>query len=436
MAIFVFISIIFIIFSFFNFKGSFVLFSAVKMLALNAMCLRYTPPALSMETFLITYYIIAFLFKGYLKDFSFVFSKYPLKNYFIIELISVFASVVISLIPLNSLLTGVSLYIIDDIIYSLLFFIMLIRDKNIIRQFIVYSMIIYVIASIFGIYEFFTGYNFFYKYLSDNVSEKLLEGKLMNAGERLGMVRVKSLFVSPNNMIYGAFLSSLAFAYNTYFRKKIPCVLPFTFLAITTIFIANSRTVLLSSFVVLLPMFIKNRRSLKYTFIAVVLLLLAYPFLERFIPNITSVLYSDDRNALSGSSVEMRVGQLEASWKLFLRSPIVGNGFRSCIYFEKIMPELFGTESIWFKLLIERGIVGLFAYFYMFYIMVTRCDILKNSILFFYIAGYLVANTMSSLPGFSMSYLYTTTLMLFYMKHQKKLKILQYEYYLNSYFKR
>lgn len=394
------------------------------MFALSAMCLKYTPPALSMETFLNFYFLFAFIYNGYLNRYKVIYKRFPLRKYFNFQLISIAASTLATMIPMNTFITGLIMALVEDFIYPLLFYVMLRKDKSIVPMFIKYSMFLYLFAAFIGFYEYATRKDVFAEFLYANVAPELLSGKFFHGGERLGMVRMNSIFASPNNMIYGAFISVLAYAYNCYSRKKIKYTLAFTFLTITTILMANSRTVLFSSILIIAPMFFKINRTPKYIIVAVVVAFFAYPFITKYSSNITSVVDTSQKAQIQGSSVEMRKEQLAASWTLFERSPIVGNGYQSIKFFLSEKGGgwgglLRGTESIWFKLLIERGILGILAYLYMFYIMAVKFCILRSSIMFFYLGGYLVANTMSSLPGFNMSFLYITMIMLHYIINLK-----------------
>lgn len=279
-------------------------------------------------------------------------------------------------------------------------------------------MIIFSITAIYGIVEFLIGQNIILDYIINNVPEDQLLGKLYLGGERLGLRRINSLYVSPNNIIYGAFIASLANAYNlSHHGKKLKYVTIFTFLALFVVILANSRTVLISSLIILFPVFVLSKQSIKYVTISVLILFIAAPFLLQYIANITSVFASSHSSqAIEGSSFDMRLEQLAASYLLFIKSPIFGNGFQSVNYFLSdeggMAYVLRGAESIWFVLLIERGILGLIAYLSMFAIMAKRYKIFKDSIFLFYVIGYLVSNTMSSMPGFSMSFLYITTFIL------------------------
>ncbi len=424
MIVFTLFSLLVVAYSLYDFKKAFIFYAAIKMFALGAMCLKYTPPALSMETFLNFYFLFAFACNGYLNKYKRIYERFPLKNYFVFQLISIVASALVTMIPVSSFLTGLIMGLVEDFIYPLLFFAMLRRDKSIIPMFIKYSMVLFLFAAILGIYEFFTSNNVFYNYLTANVPEELLAGKIYHSDERLGLARISSIFVSPNNMIYGAFISVLAYAYNCYSRKKIKHALSFTFLTITIILMANSRTVLFSSICIVAPIFFKIDRTFKNLLIGIVIAFFAYPFISKYSLNITSVISESQKTQIGGSSVKMRQEQLTASWKLFKQSPIVGNGYQSIKYFTSGKSGFWrgllrGTESIWFKLLIERGLLGIIAYLYMFYLMAIKFNVLRNTIMLCYLGGYLIANTMSSLPGFNMSFLYITMIMLHYIINLK-----------------
>lgn len=418
MAIFIIISLLFTYFALKKSTEAFIVFCGLKMIALPAMCLKYSSPAISLDVFLNFVFISIFYYKGLFKNFKRNFKKFPLHWYYVFAILSLLCSSIFSIIPFTSLITSLIFYLISDFLIPIMFFILYNRYQNIIYLYLKWSMIIFSITAIYGIVEFLIGQNIILDYIINNVPEDQLLGKLYLGGERLGLRRINSLYVSPNNIIYGAFIASLANAYNlSHHGKKLKYVTIFTFLALFVVILANSRTVLISSLIILFPVFVLSKQSIKYVTISVLILFIAAPFLLQYIANITSVFASSHSSqAIEGSSFDMRLEQLAASYLLFIKSPIFGNGFQSVNYFLSdeggMAYVLRGAESIWFVLLIERGILGLIAYLSMFAIMAKRYKIFKDSIFLFYVIGYLVSNTMSSMPGFSMSFLYITTFIL------------------------
>jgi len=300
--------------------------------------------------------------------------------------------------------------IMDEYILVFMFWIFVNNIVDV-RSFLNKAKWILILVCLIGIVEFKTNVNLLTTFLQANVSPDLLFGKILDAGERLDARRVTSLFVSPNNFIYCAFVVLMIYMHNFYLKNKISLFIPFLYLSIALIIMANSRTVLFSSLIILFPIFLpnfSNIRSWIIVFSAIAVFFILKSSFDQYWINITSIFDYSSKN-VSGSSTEMRVGQLEASYELFKLSPIFGNGLHSIGYFTQTGDwgtKLFGTESIWFKLLIEKGIFGIIAYIYLFIELQKRYNILNNKVLFFYTTGYLVANTMSSLPGFSMSFLY------------------------------
>jgi hypothetical protein len=101
--------------------------------------------------------------------------------------------------------------------------------------------------------------------------------------------------------------------------------------------------------------------------------------------------------------------QFAGSYELFQRSPIIGNGLGSISHFISDNGGykwiILGTESIWMKLMIERGIIGIISFLVLFVELYRRYN-MRNPVMLFIIVGYLAAHTMSSLPGFNLSFLF------------------------------
>ena len=80
---------------------------------------------------------------------------------------------------------------------------------------------------------------------------------------------------------------------------------------------------------------------------------------------------------VGGSSMDMRMRQLDISLFLFLQNPIFGGGL-SMIYYlmtDISIPELAGAESQLFYLLIERGLLGILGYLWL---IISMCKLLPS----------------------------------------------------------
>lgn len=80
-----------------------------------------------------------------------------------------------------------------------------------------------------------------------------------------------------------------------------------------------------------------------------------------------------EKAGIVGSSTEMRFSQLRKSINIMEKNPIGGIGYNYQYYSmdsgKVIDNELYGLESIVFKILIEQGVVGMIVFFYTLYIL-------------------------------------------------------------------
>ncbi len=196
--------------------------------------------------------------------------------------------------------------------------------------------------------------------------------------------RVNSLFANPFDYGYACLMVNMFSMYCK--RKNIIGVRIFALLMVCSIFgivVCNCRTVIVAYIIGLsCYTFFSNRLALflKYLLAAVVLFSVSYSFIEPIQTRTDQVLSifspQNTRNSIkSGSSLKMRARQLEESYKYFKQSPVVGNGYKfigkelgSRRQFEtgNLDKKMWGYESVIFKLLIERGIVGIMAYAFLY----------------------------------------------------------------------
>ena len=404
-----------------NLNASFIFYMAFKMLGLQFMCIRYTPPALSMETFLNMYFVFVFWKRGLLKQYFSSFKLFPLKRYYIISLISIGLSSIFSIMPFSATTNTLIMALLNDYLIVIIFW-FYINTREEICLFIKSCMIVLIISYLFGIYEFITNSNPFLDMIRGNVDENLLLGKFYDTGERLGLRRINAFFVSPNNFIYGAFVTMLLFVYNKYIKPPFKYSILFALLSFLLILMANSRTVLVSSIIIMFPLiFAFKSKSVKFTICLIILFVISSPFIMQYASNITSVIDSSRSAEIGGSSVMGRMTQFEGSLKLMMKSPIIGNGIESITYFMSDKFDwrwiILGTESIWMKLMIERGILGILSYCFLFIDLIEKLKVGENKTMFIIMLGYLCAHTMSSLPGFSISFFVIIMFCLYKIKY-------------------
>lgn len=138
-----------------------------------------------------------------------------------------------------------------------------------------------------------------------------------------------------------------------------------------------------------------NAKKIMFIVLGVVIILpLLIPYFETIYDSFVNT------DTVGGSNSDMREGQLEISVYYMLQSPWYGNGlaFSGDYVIENFQQYALGLESRWFPLMIDQGLIGC-ASLIVIYIAVIRFVWKKhNKVYLFPIIGYLIANTLSSLP--------------------------------------
>ncbi len=187
--------------------------------------------------------------------------------------------------------------------------------------------------------------------------------------------------------IYYGFILSIAILLNLYIyywkkdenqRKQFNIIM--FFLLLINLLLTNSRTPLLAFFAGFSIFFLfAINWNFKFRIIlsGCILVCLIVFFVPNSIKLFTESLntFSSQGSELTGSSVEMRLNQLNASVKIFEKSPLTGNGFdyiseglgySSDPSKSKSSDDFAGFESYFFKLLIEQGLCGMIGHAVLF----------------------------------------------------------------------
>lgn len=236
---------------------------------------------------------------------------------------------------------------------------------------------------------------------------------------RFGLKRAQSLF-RMHTTLGGYCLLSFAFL----FYLKRYCNLKYQFMGITIImlimclFFTGARSAIIG-FAISLLTFIKlnDLKSLKGLLgIAAVIIVLF--LLQNYINNIYGTIINSN-NANIGSSSDMRDAQYTICLYYFLQSPIVGNGisyiFETALSYDK---EILGAESLWFPLMVDQGIIGIISMIIIYLSLIRFLKIHKMLKYTFVVLGFLVYNTMSSIPDVSEVYLIQYIILLVFSKEK------------------
>lgn len=301
----------------------------------------------------------------------------------------------------------------------------------------VYSIILFaLIMCINGVIEYIMGIN----YLREIQQSIATEGTYFseNSLERFGIThRVCSCI--PHAIGYGTvcacflFLITYIIYYTNLQLNIFITVLSLLFL-FSGIVLSASRSPLLGLAIMLLPFALSKKMfEIKNIIFFSLFMIIAYYYAGEFlIKMFFSIINENETMEASGSTIEMRQTQFELTMMVWSQNPIFGHGQLALEQLDRT-GMLRGAESLWFQLLIRRGIVGFIGYI-LFYVLIFR-DIIKTQnerkFKLAFWAGWIIINSVTSLPGitdfFAMMIL---TLMykleqLRYIKNKRKNKFIQ-----------
>lgn len=257
-------------------------------------------------------------------------------------------------------------------------FIYFLRTKNDIKLIVNLYLKVFWVLCIYGIIEFLLNYNIILYWLQSQTDLSFWVDHTNDI--RYGYGRYNSFFHFP--ITFGdacvVFFYFLTFFYSKYegvfiSRKsyiKTLCLL------LIGVFLANSRATILALVFGLLQFdYIRKPKTLLIAFS--IFLIMVLPFSDYILNVYHSIFDFTGNYDVGGSSMDMRMRQLDIFLFLFLQNPIFGGGL-SMIYYlmtDISIPELAGAESQLFYLLIERGLLGILGYLWL---IISMCKLLPS----------------------------------------------------------
>lgn len=227
-------------------------------------------------------------------------------------------------------------------------------------------------------------------------------------GERFGLKRAQSIF-GMHTSLAGYAVPPLAFL--LYLRQKTSMKLSAISVAViiglgAMVLFTGARSGIIGMAISLLCVVDKKLIKGQYIIIAVLIAIFILPFVSEYFETIIASI--QDTEKVGGSNTSMREEQLNISLYYMSKHPWFGNGiaytWRISTQFSE---ELFGAESMWFPVMIDRGLFGVFALAYLcvsLTLYVYRSRIKKFT---FLVLGFFVFNTMSSIPDVPWMYMAT-----------------------------
>ena len=231
--------------------------------------------------------------------------------------------------------------------------------------------------------------------------------------------RISSVFVHP--MHYGAFLG-FAIWYVIRIKEKIPKLWTYVllFLLFVNIVICGVRSAI-GAFLVSLVVFVvfrKNPKVMAGVITAACCLLVLLSFIPDVFDYVSSIFKDPDSSKVSGSSIEMRMNQLEGAFTEIKKCLFLGKGYGWTRYYVENFsghPVLLGFESLVFVILCNMGLFGCLLYAIVFFLFLSyiRSHVQKEERAYFIciFAYYIAYDSITGEFGFQFFVLFYTLLL-------------------------
>lgn len=258
------------------------------------------------------------------------------------------------------------------------------------------------------------------------INQGVFSGTLMT-GTRFNIKQIQSLFAYHETAGCFFWMIAVFFMWILLLDKRIKLktahIIIIIIMTSSCCFFTGSRSSILALCIGLLPFAISNK---KYIMLLPIVIILCLYFSPKYFMEIYNSIVESD-NVSIGSSQSLRISQLEISIDYMLSSPHSallgnGNGFTNDFLIENIT-ELAGAESLWFRLMIDQGLLGVAFMTYVFIYSWILCFRI-HKYLPLMVLSFLVAKSVAVVPCINVSWLFIFILYFKYNKakscHQKR----------------
>lgn len=400
-----------------NFRYGLVFYLTYKLILVTNITLISLPgvPLLTQEMFLTMWFLVLFLFKG--KSVRHARTELPFKIPFCLLVASWTLSAVFSVAGLGSELSRLIGNILEDVL--LIWMIWEVFESH--ELFVtLYKCITFAIfmSCIYGFVELALQSNPLIEYEStllsgDSRSVTYVYDSLAR-GYRINSFFEHAIGAGINWSIYSVFTFWLWIKRDTKDMRGLSgtfmaFALITAFLCVLCIVLTRMRSPLIFFFICCLALIdTRSKRFLGFVFGAVVGILILLPVLSANSQIFASLFSDNAQSQVGGSSLDMRLDQLQTALSLANMSPLFGLGEK----YADILPSmlysgLYGSESIWFQVLPRYGYFGTaIEIFYAIWSIVILPRRYRSRPLFLFSLGYWVTATVTSLPGMKLYLLF------------------------------
>lgn len=286
------------------------------------------------------------------------------------------------------------------------------------NKFLFYSLMGYLLLlDVYAVLESISFENPFLDYLRSSGIDIPQQGAHY---VRYGFYRSQSLTVWTSIMAIASGLGAVFLAYSFFEKILKPSILLYVVWAFCLIgvFISGTRSAMLVTAISAMC-FLKRLINIKYIIILSVVGYVALMLTGDFFSEVADSFVNSDE--AGGSSVEQRGLQFLVAYRYWMNAPIFGNGleFTNILVAQDI--GLLGAESIVFRLMLDRGLVGAFSFVFLYG---YSCWILSKkglSGLSFILVGFAFGKIISLMFTLEEAFSFTYVVLLMKMYNQEKL---------------
>lgn len=228
-----------------------------------------------------------------------------------------------------------------------------------------------VAVSIYGTLAFVTHFNPYFDYIKETTPT----GRVLAADYSSSVRGARAVGTMSHAITFGAF-QAITFMIGIFLMRanrsasKLLWFVVVQIILFVGIVATGSRTPLAFVLLSLLTFtcFARTRDKLLVVQIGVVVCALGsvvgLQYIEKVMDFVLSVFSQTDAASQSGSSLQMRLGQILVAWKFFSQAPIFGGGVSQTrsILSSGAYPDFYGAESAIFQWAIDLGTLGLLAF--------------------------------------------------------------------------
>lgn len=425
MNIFTIIGFLLIIYILVDFKKAFILFLIFRLLLNPNINLINIPgvPLLTLEFVLCFLFWCIYLVKR--NNVNIDKTPFPLKTAFVFNIISLILSSIFGIAGFGNAAFNLIKEILENYISIWLIWVLL-KDKKDYIFLIKGITIVFLLTSVYGIFEATTHTNPIMDYITSIAGDN--DDKIVNwsytteegRGYRIRSIFIHAIGAGMNWSLFFLIVFYLFTSYNKSIKLKYKYLIIVTVVSIVCLFFTNSRGPLIFSMIGILPLInFKNKKNITLILLGFATFFIVFYQKDEIFTNIYSIFSKSVQEEVGGSNLDMRLEQLDASLRIMKEYPLFGIGLKGLNYYfnQYLVSQLLGLESIWFWVLVQQGIFGVITTLYLIYSLVYKLGIkAKNYYVLFLSLAYFITYSMTSVPGFSLYLLYVFIFMFIKIK--------------------